>query len=154
MAMDAAQGLSCHSAAPTASQESAFTCPCPGPAHRAKQEMATAPRKQGIISFGSFLPDWSFPKCFVFTADGFWVDLCVSLGPCIGCGPALVPIHSKSHVKCSRNRLVLWLTAWKCSSQHSVAFQNWMWSTVSLQCFVRLHGRIICEEAKYRHAFL
>lgn len=77
--MDAAPGLSCHSAAPTAPQESEFTCPCPGPAHGAKQQMATAPRKQGIISFGSLLPDWSFPKCFVFTADGFWVDICVSV---------------------------------------------------------------------------
>lgn len=59
--------------AATASQEAAFTCPCPGPAHRAAQEMRTAPRKQRVISFGSLLPDWRFPKCFVFTADGFWV---------------------------------------------------------------------------------
>lgn len=66
--------------APTASQESAFfTCPCPGPAHGAKEEIATAPRKQRIISFGSSFSDWSFPKCFVFTADDFWFEIRVSV---------------------------------------------------------------------------
>lgn len=77
--VDAARGLLCHSLlAATASQEAAFTCPALA-SHRAKQEIQTAPRKQRIISFGSLLPDWSSPKCLVFTADGFWFEMCVSV---------------------------------------------------------------------------
>lgn len=140
---------------PAVSLELSFTWPCPGPGHRAKQEQETTPRAQRIEFFGSLRSHWSFPKCFVFTADDFLglKYVRVSLGPCIGRGPALIPVHSKSHRNCNRNRLVSWLTAWKYCTQCNVAFQNWMWLTASLQCFVRLDGQITCGEAKYRHVF-
>lgn len=139
---------------PTVSLELSFTCPCPGPGHRAKQEEAT-PHAQRIEFFGSLRSRWSFPECFVFTADDFLglKYVRVSLGPRIGCGPALIPVRSKSHTNCSRNRLVSWLTAWKYCTQRNVAFQTWMGSTAPLQYFVRLDGQIICGEAKYSHVF-
>lgn len=66
--------------APTVALELALTCPCPQPGHRAKRELKTTPRTQRIIFFGSLLPDWSFPKCFVFTADDFLVwNMCKCL---------------------------------------------------------------------------
>lgn len=59
--------------APTVPLELALTCPPPGPCHRAKQELKTTPHTQRIIFLAVCSLNWSFPKCFVFTADDFWV---------------------------------------------------------------------------------
>lgn len=142
--------------AATASQEAAFTCPCPGPAHRAAQEMKTAPRKQRIISFGSSLPDWRFPKCFVFTADGFWVwNTCECLWDlALDVGLPSFQFTAKTRRTAAGTGSFYGSQPGNTLLDTSMAFQNWMWSTASLPCFVRLDGQIICEEAKYRHAFL
>lgn len=58
--------------APSVSLELAFTCPCPGPG-RAKQGIKNNSAYTESNFFGSLLSDWRFPKCFVFTADDFWV---------------------------------------------------------------------------------
>lgn len=137
--------------APTAFQEAAFihlSLPWVSPQGKTRNGNSSTSTENNF--FWQFAPWLEFPQMFCF--HSWWFlglkYMWVSLGPCIGCGPALVPMNSKSHMNCSRNSLVLWLTAWKYSSQHSLAFQNWMWSTASLQYFVGLDGQIICEEAK------
>lgn len=46
----------------------------------------------------------------------------VSLGPCIGWGPALVPVHSKSH---AGTDLFYGIQPGNNCTQRNVAFQNW-----------------------------